>query len=235
MFDLIGGAVAAFVATNLDGFVLLTLLFASPGAQGRTVVVGQYLGLALLVAISAIAAVGLVVVPTRWVGLLGVIPLALGIRALTGRTDHTPQAPRVNLLGVVGLVVADGADNVAVYTPAFRHLGPARSLGYTLVFVALAAVWCVLAAALARRRAIAQTVERLGHILVPVVFIVIGLALLGTTLALLAPNVAPRSWATVSPHLAQPSPTGVIACAQCGAVHADNGDVCACPFRALRR
>jgi cadmium resistance protein CadD (predicted permease) len=71
MFDLIGGAVAVFVATNLDGFVLLTFPFASPGAQGRTVVVGQYLGLAILVAISAIAAVGLVVVPTRWVGLLG--------------------------------------------------------------------------------------------------------------------------------------------------------------------
>ncbi len=71
MFDLILGAVAVFVATNLDGFVLLNLLFATPGARGRMVVVGQYLGLAILVAISAIAAIGLVVVPTRWVGCSG--------------------------------------------------------------------------------------------------------------------------------------------------------------------
>src|SRR2546430_1421065 len=102
MLDLIGGAVAVFVATNLDGFVLLTLLFATPGASGRSVVVGQYLGLAILVAISAIAAIGLVVVPTRWVGLLGAIPLALGVRALTRRDDHEPRVPRINLLGVVG-------------------------------------------------------------------------------------------------------------------------------------
>ena len=123
MFDLIGGAVAVFVATNLDGFVLLTGLFATPGASGRRIVVGQYLGFAILVAISAIAAVGLVVVPTRWVGLLGAIPLALGVRALTGR-DHEPRVPRINVWGVVGLVIADGADNVAVYTPVFRHLAP---------------------------------------------------------------------------------------------------------------
>jgi cadmium resistance protein CadD (predicted permease) len=182
MFALIGGAVAVFVVTNLDGFVLLTLLFATPGAQGRTVVVGQYLGLAILVAISAIGAVGLVVVPTRWVGLLGVIPVALGIRALARRDESRAVGSAGSVFSVIGLVVADGADNVAVYTPVFRHLGPAQSLGYTLVFAVLAAVWCVLAARLARRRTIAMTVERWGHVLVPVVFIVIGLALLATTL-----------------------------------------------------
>jgi cadmium resistance protein CadD (predicted permease) len=181
MFALILGAVAVFVGTNLDGFVLLTLLFATPGARGRTVVVGQFLGLAILVAISAIAAVGLVVVPTRWVGLLGVIPVVLGVRALARRDNTRSIGSSVTWLGVVGLVVADGADNVAVYTPVFRHLGPAPSVGYVLVFVVLAAVWCVLAAVLARRRTIAVTVERWGHVLVPVVFIVIGVALLVTT------------------------------------------------------
>jgi cadmium resistance protein CadD (predicted permease) len=51
MVDLLVGADAEFVATNLDGFVLLTFLFATPGARGRTVVIGQYVGLAMLVAI----------------------------------------------------------------------------------------------------------------------------------------------------------------------------------------
>ena len=58
---------------------------------------------------------------------------------------------------------------------------PARSLAYTLVFGVLAALWCVLAAMLARRRPITETVERMGHILMPIVFIVIGMALLATT------------------------------------------------------
>ena len=37
MFDLIGGAFAVFVVTNVDGFVLLTILFSTPGTATRTV------------------------------------------------------------------------------------------------------------------------------------------------------------------------------------------------------
>ena len=36
----------------------------------------------MLVAASAVAALGLLVVPDRWVGLLGLVPLTLGIRGL---------------------------------------------------------------------------------------------------------------------------------------------------------
>lgn len=93
MFALILGAVAVFVATNLDDFALLTLLFATLGARSRTVVVGQFLGSAILVAISAIGAVGLVVVAARWVGLLGVIPVVLGLRAHSPVVAATRRKP----------------------------------------------------------------------------------------------------------------------------------------------
>ena len=182
MLLLLAAATAAFFATNLDDLVLLTVLFAMPKMRWQTVVAGQYLGLGCLVAISAAAAAGLVVVPKRWVGLAGVIPLALGVRALVQQDSTTPTATPPNVAGVVGLIVADGVDNVAVYTPVFRHLGPAASLSYVLIFAVLAAVLCFIAAWLARRRLIAQTVARWSHIIIPVVFIVIGAALLATTL-----------------------------------------------------
>jgi cadmium resistance protein CadD (predicted permease) len=182
MLLLLAAATAAFVATNLDGLVLLTVLFATPKMRWQTVVAGQYLGLASLVAISAVAAAGLVVVPKRWVGLAGVIPLALGVRALLQQDGTPPTTTPPNLAGVVGLIVANGADNVAVYTPVFRHLGPGASLFYALIFAVLSAALCVIAAWLARRRLIAQTVARWSHVIIPVVFIVIGAALLATTL-----------------------------------------------------
>jgi cadmium resistance protein CadD (predicted permease) len=182
MFDLVGGALAAWVVTNLDGFVLLTILFATPDTKLRTVVAGEYVGLAILVAVSVVGAVGLLVVPTRWVGVVGVVPFVGGIRALRRGEDRTSIASSVSVAAIVGLVVADGVDNVAVYTSVFRHLAAADIIVYVLVFACAAAVWCALAAALAGHRAVASTVEHWSHIVVPIVYIVVGLALIGTTL-----------------------------------------------------
>lgn len=69
-------------------------------------------------------------------------------------------------------MVADGADNVAVYTPVFRHLGLQRSLADILVFT------------VARRPVVAGTLERTSHLTVPILYIVIGIALLATTIRL---------------------------------------------------
>ena len=45
-------------------------------------------------------------------------------------------------LGVAGVTIANGADNVAVYVPVFRALGAADSAVFLLVFVLLIALWC---------------------------------------------------------------------------------------------
>jgi cadmium resistance protein CadD (predicted permease) len=181
MVDLVLGAIGVFVVTNIDGLVLLTILFASSTTSPRAVVVGQYLGLTILVAISAIAAASLVIVPRRWVGLLGAIPLALGIRGLARRHDPAPAAPMVGVLAVTALVLSDGADNLAVYTPVFRHLGIAPVAVYISIFAACTAIWCGAALVFARHTPIGATIERWEHVLVPIVFVVIGVVLLATT------------------------------------------------------
>ncbi|MEE3917815.1 cadmium resistance transporter [Micromonospora sp. BRA006-A] len=97
-----------------------------------------------------LAAAGLLVVPDPWPGLLGLLPIALGIRALMSRGDDDgPPAVVGSLLGVAGVTVANGADNIAVYVPVFRFLDPATGLVWLLAFALLVAVWCAVAAALA--------------------------------------------------------------------------------------
>lgn len=156
MTDLLGdvsGATAVFAATNLDDIVVLTVLFVAARSTGRPrpwqIVTGQYLGIAALVAAALVVAAGLLVVPDPWTGLLGLLPIALGVRALLARTDDdTPPAVVGGLLGVAGVTVANGADNIAVYVPVFRSLDPATGLVYLLVFALLVAVWCGAAALL---------------------------------------------------------------------------------------
>ncbi|MFI7522084.1 cadmium resistance transporter [Micromonospora globbae] len=180
-----GAAAVVFAATDIDDIVILTLFFVAARTTGRPrrrqIVAGQYLGIGVLAVASAVVAAGLLVVPEPWTGLLGLLPIALGVRALLRRDDEEPLAVATGALGVAGVTIANGADNVAVYVPVFRALGPADSAVYLLVFVVLVALWCAAGAWLGGHPRVVRLVERAGHWLVPALFVAIGVVILATS------------------------------------------------------
>ncbi|WP_327041450.1 cadmium resistance transporter [Micromonospora ureilytica] len=185
MIDLLstaGAAAVVFAATDIDDIVILTLFFVAARTTGQPrtweIVAGQYLGIGALALASAVIAGGLLVVPDPWTGLLGLLPIALGVRALHGSGDDQTPAVVTGALGVAGVTIANGADNVAVYVPVFRALGVADSAVFLLVFVLLIALWCVAGAWLGGHRRVVRLVERAGAWLVPTIFIAIGLVIL---------------------------------------------------------
>ncbi|MBM7489766.1 cadmium resistance protein CadD (predicted permease) [Micromonospora luteifusca] len=185
MIDLFGTAAAAavvFAATDIDDIVILTLFFVAARTTGRPrpwqIVAGQYLGIGALALASAVVAAGLLVVPDPWTGLLGLLPIALGVRALRRSDDEDSPTVVTGMLGVAGVTIANGADNVAVYVPVFRALGVAESAAFLLAFVLLIALWCAAAAWLGGHRRVVRLVERAGHWLVPMIFIAIGMVIL---------------------------------------------------------
>ncbi|MGC4834648.1 cadmium resistance transporter [Micromonospora vinacea] len=185
MIDLLttaGAAAVVFAATDIDDIVILTLFFVAARTTGRPrtweIVAGQYLGIGALAVASAVIAGGLLVVPDPWTGLLGLLPIALGVRALRSSGDDEAPAVVTGALGVAGVTIANGADNAAVYVPVFRALGVADSVVFLLVFVLLIALWCVAGAWLGGHRRVVRLVERTGAWLVPTIFIAIGLVIL---------------------------------------------------------
>lgn len=180
-------AAAAFVATNLDDVVVLTALFAVAGRGGplraRHVVLGQVAGLGALVAVAWIAAAGFLLVPDEVVGLLGLVPLALGILGLSALLrerphDAEPPPPVRGVVGVAAVTVAGGADNVAVYVPFLANRDGGDAAVVLPTFAALLAVWLAGSRWLATRPPVARTVGRRGHVAVPVVLIVLGIVIL---------------------------------------------------------
>jgi cadmium resistance protein CadD (predicted permease) len=177
-------AVAVFAGTNVDDLIVLTVLFLSARAIGRPkpwqIWVGQYAGIGVLVAVSAAAALGLTIVPDRWVGLLGLVPFLLGVKGLVAavraRHDDEPPAPTsaTGPLSVAGITIANGADNISVYTPLFRTIGLAGSLITVAVFTLGIAAWCLAGFWLGSHRKIIDVVRRFGHWIVPAVFMLIG-------------------------------------------------------------
>jgi cadmium resistance transport/sequestration family protein len=189
MIGTIAAAVGLFAATNIDDIVVLTVLFLATtrGAlSGWKVVAGQYLGFIALVAISVIAAAGLTIVPDEWVGLLGLIPLAIGvyglIRTLRRRgddDDDDESAIRAGgLLGVAGITIANGADNISLYTPVFRTNPIPDTIITIAVFLVLVAVWCLIARFVGTNETVTEALEKIEHWLVPAVFIGLGLYIL---------------------------------------------------------
>jgi cadmium resistance transport/sequestration family protein len=183
----VGAAVGVFVGTDVDDLIVLTVLFLGARATGRPkawqIWLGQYAGIAVLLVVSGLAALGLAIVPDRWVGLLGLIPIGLGGYGLIGAIRHAEDDDEARpmaagALAVAGVTVANGADNIAVYTPMFRTLGVADSMVALAVFAVLIAVWCAAASWLGSHRAAIAVVDRWGHWIVPLVFIAIGALIL---------------------------------------------------------
>ncbi|MDG4757081.1 cadmium resistance transporter [Micromonospora sp. WMMD710] len=188
MIDLLGtaaGAAVVFAATDIDDIVILTLFFVAARTTGRPrpwqIVAGQYLGIGALALASAVVAAGLLVVPDPWTGLLGLLPIALGVRALRTSDDDGPATVVTGALGVAGVTIANGADNVAVYVPVFRALGTSGIAIFLLIFVLLIALWCATAAWLGGHPRVVRLVERAGHWLVPAIFIGIGVVILASS------------------------------------------------------
>jgi cadmium resistance protein CadD (predicted permease) len=180
----LGLAVMLFAATNVDDVFLLVALFADPGYRPRQVVMGQLLGMAALIAASAAAALLALVVPPRYVGLLGIVPLALGIVQLFRRGDaEEEEAPGLRrglgkTLAVALVTVANGGDNLAVYIPFFATRTRAELIVTSAVFLVLTGGLCALAHALVSHPRLGEPLRRHAPWVTPLVLIALGVVIL---------------------------------------------------------
>src|SRR6185437_13493940 len=102
-----------------------------PGATSR-IVLGQYLGFAAILAVAVAAAFGATFLPESAVPYLGLLPLALGLKAAwqvwrdraDGDEDDPPaRSGGPKALEVAAVTFANGGDNIGVYVPVFATSG----------------------------------------------------------------------------------------------------------------
>ncbi|MGI5240426.1 cadmium resistance transporter [Dactylosporangium sp. CA-139066] len=188
---IVGQAVGLFAVTNIDDVVVLALFFAQGAGRrhaARNITVGQYVGFAAIVAVAVTAAFGATFLPERVVPYLGLLPLAIGVRAAVRVWRHRgrggqeedertgPGGPR--LLEVAAVTFANGGDNIGVYVPVFATAGIVGMSSYVVVFLALLALWIAAGRYFATRPVVARALSRWGHLLLPMVLIGIGVVIL---------------------------------------------------------
>ena len=83
--------VTLFAATNVDDLFVLLAFLSDSTFRVRQVVAGQYLGICPLIAASLLVSLIALALPPAYVGLLGLAPLAIGIRKLVSSATRIPM------------------------------------------------------------------------------------------------------------------------------------------------
>lgn len=181
-------AIGVYISTSIDYLIVLIILFAQlpQDKQKWHIYVGQYLGTGILVGTSLVAAYIVNFVPEAWmVGLLGLIPIYLGIRfAIVGEDEEEEEEiiekleqSKANQLfwTVTLLTIASGGDNLGIYIPYFASLDWLQTLVALIVFAIGIIIFCRLSQILSSIPLISETIEKYERIIIPLVFIPLGL------------------------------------------------------------
>ena len=180
----LGLAITLFASTNLDDLFVLIGFFSDSRYRPRQIAIGQVLGLAALVLASLAGALLSLVVTPAWLGLTGLVPIALGSSRLlalrSGAEDEAPGEPAAlgTVLAVATVTVANGGDNIGIYTPVFATASGPRLLLIVAVFAAMVALWLGLAHWLVHHPALGAPIRRIGRVATPFVLIGIGVMVL---------------------------------------------------------
>lgn len=199
LFALILLAVGLFAATNVDDVFVLLGFYANPKFRPRQIALGQYLGIAALYGVSVVAGLIAIALAPAYVGLLGLIPIAMGLKQLwelfqgsddDGEGDSESNDSSIvggKVLAVSAVTFANGGDNISIYTPVFstRSFLDVAIIG--IVFLVMTAVWLLFAHWLVNHRTVGEPIRQYGPKVVPFAFIVLGALILyqGGTIALL--------------------------------------------------
>ncbi|MDR3471245.1 MAG: cadmium resistance transporter [Devosia sp.] len=182
-----GLGVVVFVSTDVDDLFLLMGFFADPRIHTSSVIIGQYLGIATLIAASILISLVAFVLDPAYVGLLGILPILVGIKSLVGlwRGDDEEEAvPKTGIgvlpqiLSVVSVTVANGGDNVSTYVPLFATQSGVHTAATSASMLMMTAVWLLLAHWLVNHPTIGAPIRRYSPRIVPFVLIGLGVYIL---------------------------------------------------------
>lgn len=188
MLQTIVSALAVYASTSIDYLLILMIIFSQSSTKGKMkgIVGGQYLGTGILVAFSLFAAYVLNLIPEDWIiGLLGLIPLYLGIRVALKEEQEEDDAEVLEKLESGGanrlfwtvalITVASGGDNLGIYIPYFTSLTWPEITVAVLVFAVSVAILCYVSYKLSKISFVAETIEKYQRGIVSLVFIGLGI------------------------------------------------------------
>ena len=196
IISIISLALMAFLATNMDDLIILIVFFANNDFNNLSVVLGQYLGVSLLIIISCFAYFFKFIIPPQYIALFGILPIAIGLKNLWNLRNNNSKNNKFiqnnsdlylnenahksgnKTLQVASTTFANGGDNIGVYIPLFASLGTFQIMLITMIFFGMIGLWCIISYFMVINKIIGFKLQKYMHLILPFVLIIIGLGVL---------------------------------------------------------
>ena len=183
-------SIILYSGTAVDLLIILMLFFAKRKSRKDiiNIYLGQFLGSVSLIFLSLLFAFVLNYIPSKEIlGLLGLIPIFLGLKVLLlGDSDGEAIAKdglrkdNKNLIFLVAMITfaSCGADNIGVFVPYFTTLNLANLIVALLTFLVMIYLLVFSAQKLAQVPSIGETLEKYSRWFIAVVYLGLGIYIL---------------------------------------------------------
>ena len=183
-------SIILYSGTAVDLLIILMLFFAKRKSRKDiiNIYLGQFLGSVSLIFLSLLFAFVLNYIPSKEIlGLLGLIPIFLGLKVLLlGDSDGEAIAKEglrkdnKNLIFLVAMITfaSCGADNIGVFVPYFTTLNLANLIVALLTFLVMIYLLVFSAQKLAQVSSVGETLEKYSRWFIAVVYLGLGMYIL---------------------------------------------------------
>ena len=183
-------SIILYSGTAVDLLIILMLFFAKRKSRKDiiNIYLGQFLGSVSLIFLSLLFAFVLNYIPSKEIlGLLGLIPIFLGLKVLLlGDSDGEAIAKdglrkdNKNLIFLVAMITfaSCGADNIGVFVPYFTSLNLANLIVALLTFLVMIYLLVFSAQKLAQVPSVGETLEKYSRWFIAVVYLGLGMYIL---------------------------------------------------------
>ena len=183
-------SIILYSGTAVDLLIILMLFFAKRKSRKDiiNIYLGQFLGSVSLILLSLLFAFVLNYIPSKEIlGLLGLIPIFLGLKVLLlGDSDGEAIAKdglrkdNKNLIFLVAMITfaSCGADNIGVFVPYFITLNLANLIVVLLTFLVMIYLLVFSAQKLAQVPSVGETLEKYSRWFIAVVYLGLGMYIL---------------------------------------------------------
>ena len=183
-------SIILYSGTAVDLLIILMLFFAKRKSRKDiiNIYLGQFLGSVSLILLSLLFAFVLHYIPSKEIlGLLGLIPIFLGLKVLLlGDSDGEAIAKEglrkdnKNLIFLVAMITfaSCGADNIGVFVPYFTTLNLANLIVALLTFLVMIYLLVFSAQKLAQVPSVGETLEKYSRWFIAVVYLGLGIYIL---------------------------------------------------------
>lgn len=183
-------SIILYSGTAVDLLIILMLFFAKRKSRKDiiNIYLGQFLGSVSLIFLSLLFAFVLNYIPSKEIlGLLGLIPIFLGLKVLLlGDSDGEAIAKdglrkdNKNLIFLVAMITfaSCGADNIGVFVPYFTTLNLANLIVTLLTFLVMIYLLVFSAQKLAQVPSVGETLGKYSRWFIAVVYLGLGMYIL---------------------------------------------------------